>query len=298
MPRNRLQRGLRATLLGMGANAVLAGSKLTAGILGHSHALTADAIESLVDVFSSALVWRGLVVASEPADEDHPYGHGKAEPLASAGVSTLLLLGAAWICVQSTREALRPQTMPAPFTLAVLVAAALLKEGLFRFIRKESRSLNSSAMHADAWHHRSDALTSMAAGTGISVALLGGSRYAVADDIAAVAAAGIIAWNGWHILRGALHELMDRSPDPILIAEIQRTAAATPGVAAIEKCLVRQMGYQYYVDMHVQVDPQMTVQRSHEIAHEVKNKVRREFPTVRDVLVHIEPLVGPTPPRG
>lgn len=280
-------------MIGMGINALLAGGKLAAGIFGHSHALVADAIESLVDVFSSVVVWRGLVVASEPADEDHPYGHGKAEPIAAAAVSALLLTAAGWIWYQSLGETLRPHSLPAPFTLAVLAGAVVLKEGLFRFIRTESEALKSSAMEADAWHHRSDALTSLAAALGISIALVGGPRYAVADDLAAVVAAGIIAWNGWRLLRKALHELMDRSPNPEFIEDIRRTAAATEGVAAIEKCLVRQMGYQFYVDMHVQVDPQMTVRRSHEIAHEVKNSVQHRFPSVRDVLVHIEPLVGP-----
>lgn len=289
MTESRLKRGLRATFTGMALNTVLAGGKLAAGVVGHSHALLADAVESLVDVFSSVVVWQGLVVASEPADEDHPYGHGKAEPIAAATVSALLLLAAGWICVQSVRGMAHPHGAPAPFTLAVLLVAVVLKEGLFRYVRGESQTLRSSALQADAWHHRSDAATSLAAGIGISIALIGGPRYAVADDLAAIMAAVIIAWNGWRILHKAVQELMDRSPSAELVRQIRRAAELVSGVDAIEKCLVRQMGYQYYVDMHVQVDPQMTVQRSHEIAHEVKDQVRGQVPAVRDVMVHIEP---------
>jgi cation diffusion facilitator family transporter len=235
------------------------------------------------------VVWWGLVVAAEPADEDHPYGHGKAEPLAAAIISFILLLAAAGITVQAVHESFLPQQPPAPFTLAVLVFAILVKEVLFRYARRESVSVGSAAMQADAWHHRSDAVTSLAAAIGISVALIGGKGYEVADDIAALVAAVFIAWNGWNLLRRALNELMDRSPSPELVDRIRRAAALVGGVARIEKCLVRKMGYHYYVDMHVEVDPQMTVQRSHEIAHEVKDQVRRRVPAVQDVMVHIEP---------
>ncbi len=290
MPESRrLKRGLRATFTGLAVNTVLAGGKLGAGVLGHSHALTADGVESLADVFSSVVVWRGLVVAAEPADEDHPYGHGKAEPIAAAVVSGTLLLAAVWITAQALSGLFHPHSSPSPFTLLVLVVAVSVKEGLFQFVRRESVSVRSSAMHTDAWHHRSDAVTSLAAAIGITVSLLGGSRFAVADDIAAIVAAGIVAANGWRLLRGALSELMDQSPAPELVEQIRRVASRTPGVELVEKCLVRKMGYHYYVDMHVEVDPQMTVQRSHDIAHEVKNDVRSKFPAVRDVLVHIEP---------
>lgn len=289
MSESRLKRGLRATFTGLALNTTLAGGKLAAGILGHSHALTADAIESLTDVFSSLVVWRGLVVANEPADEDHPYGHGKAEPIAAAVVSASLLAVAGWIAVRSAQEALRPHSAPAWFTLPVLLVAVGLKESLFRFIRRESVAVGSTAMHTDAWHHRSDAITSLAAALGISISLIGGPAYAVADDLAAILAALIIAWNGWRLLRRALNELMDRSPSPEMLGRLRQIGESVPGVECVEKCLARKMGYQFYVDMHVQVDPKMTVERSHEIAHEVKDRVRRRVPAVRDVLVHIEP---------
>jgi cation diffusion facilitator family transporter len=275
--------------VGLFVNALLTSAKFTAGILGHSHALIADAVESLADIFSSIIVWRGVVVAAAPADEDHPYGHGKAEPLAAAFVSTLLLVAAAWIAVQAFRGIGHPHPPPAPFTLIVLLAVICIKEGLFRFVLREAISMESSAVHTDAWHHRSDAITSLAAAIGISVALFGGKGYESADEVAAMVAAGIIIWNAWRLLRPALNELMDRSPSRELTERIRHIAESVKGVERVEKTLVRKMGYHFYADMHVEVDPQMTVQHSHEIAHEVKDKIRTQDPRVRDVLIHIEP---------
>jgi cation diffusion facilitator family transporter len=286
---SRLSRGLRATFAGLAVNTVLTGAKFVAGVVGHSHALVADAVESLADIISSIIVWRGLVVAAVPPDEDHPYGHGKAEPLAAAVVSTMLLLAAGWIVLTATRSIGQPHPAPAPFTLIVLGVVIVIKETLFRFVRREAVSTQSSAVRTDAWHHRSDAITSLAAAIGIGVALLGGEGYEAADDVAAAFAAAVIAWNGWRLLRPALDELMDTAPHPEVVGQLRRIAEATPGVACVEKCIVRKMGYHYYVDMHVEVDPQMTVQRSHEIAHDVKDKIRVQVPPVRDVLVHIEP---------
>jgi cation diffusion facilitator family transporter len=292
MPPDRLKRGLRATFLGLLVNAVLALSKFAAGVLGHSHALVADAVESMADVFSSLVVWRGVVVAAAPPDEDHPYGHGKAEPIAAAVVSVMLLLAAGWIAVTAIREIAQPHLAPAPFTLMVLIAVVVIKESLYRFVAREAVSIDNAAIHSDAWHHRSDAITSVAAAIGITVALVGGKGYEAADDWAALAAACVIALNGWKLLRPALNELMDTSPNREMVDRIRKIAEATPDVAEVEKCFVRKMGYEYFVDMHVQVDPQMTVLRSHQIAHEVKDKVRSGIPEVRDVLIHIEPRKG------
>ncbi|MEW6302326.1 MAG: cation diffusion facilitator family transporter [Verrucomicrobiota bacterium] len=280
---------MRATVIGMVVNIFLVGGKMAAGVVGHSHALVADAVESLADIFSSLVVWRGLVVASEPADEDHPYGHGKAEPIAAAAVSTMLLLAAGWIAIQSVREILVPHQTPAPFTLGVLILVVLVKETLFRFALKEAISVESTAVRTDAWHHRSDAITSLAAGIGITIAILGGPGYEAADDYAALFAAGIIAWNGWRLLRPALNELMDTVPDTGLVQRIRDVASSVPDVVRVEKCFVRKMGYHYLADMHVEVDPQMSVLRAHDVAHQVKDKVRAALPAVYDVLVHIEP---------
>ena len=285
----RLQRSLRATFLGLAVNVALTVAKFLAGILGHSQALIADAVESLADIFSSIIVWRGLVVAETPPDEDHPYGHGKAEPLAAALVSVMLLLAAAWIAFNALHALNEPRIAPSPWTLIVLIVVIGVKETLFRFVLRESETVSSSAVETDAWHHRSDAITSAAAFLGISISLIGGKGYEAADNWAAVAAATVIAWNGWRLLRPAFNELMDRSPDLELIGKIRAVAETIPGVDGVEKCFVRKMGYQFFVDMHVEVDPQMTVENSHRIGLEVKNKVRAEIPSVRDVLIHIEP---------
>ncbi len=285
----RLQRGLRATFTGIAVNLLLAGGKLAAGVLGHSNALIADAVESLADLVSSVIVWRGLLIAAAPADKDHPYGHGKAEPLAAALVATLLLLAAAGIGLHSVRGAFTARASPRPFTLLVLLAVVLIKESLYRFVMREGMSMDSTAVRTDAWHHRSDAVTSLAAAFGIGLALLGGPGYAAADDVAALVAAGIIAWNAWRLLRPALDELMDTSPSLELSEQIRRLAGSVPGVHRVEKCLARKMGYQYYVDMHIEVEPDITVLAAHDIAHRVKDQVRARLPQVRDVLVHVEP---------
>jgi cation diffusion facilitator family transporter len=286
----RLSRSLRVTFIGMGMNVVLAAVKLVAGIVGRSHALVADAVESFTDVCSSLVVWRGLIVAANPPDEEHPYGHGKAEAISGAMVAAMLLLAAVWIVVKAVLEILSPDEAPAPFTLAVLAGVVLLKEGLFRFAFREGKSVDSHAVRSDAWHHRSDAITSLAAGIGITIALLGGPGYEAADDVAAIVASGVIFWNAYRILRPALDELMDASADPFLVEEIVRTAEAVPGAGRVEKCLVRRMGGGFWVDMHLEVDPRMTVLTAHSVSHRVKDAVLAAQPRVLDVLVHIEPL--------
>jgi cation diffusion facilitator family transporter len=290
VPSNRLQRSLRATFLGLAVNVTLTVAKFLAGFFGHSQALIADAVESLADIFSSIIVWRGLVVAETPPDEDHPYGHGKAEPLAAAIVSAMLLFAAGMIAYHSYRGIIEPRVAPSPWTLIILVVVIAVKETLFRFVLRESETVSSSAVETDAWHHRSDAITSAAAFLGISIALIGGKGYENADNWAAMAAACVIAFNGWWLLRPAFNELMDRAPDRELIEHIRTAAKTVPGVDDIDKCHVRKMGYQFFVDIHVVVNPQMTVERSHGIGHDVKDKLRATIPAVRDVLVHIEPL--------
>jgi len=295
---NRVQRSLRATFIGMVVNFFLSLAKFVAGVLGHSHALVADAVESFADIFSAVVVWRGTVVASKPADEEHPYGHGKAEPLAAAIVSGLLLLAAVWIATKAFDEIGTPHPTPKAFTLIVLVVVVVVKEFLFRFVQRVAREVDNPAVRADASHHRSDAITSFAAFIGISISLIGGKGYEAADDWAAIAAACVIAWNGWKLLRPAVRELMDTAPDRGVRVKIRGLAETTPGVARVEKCFVRKMGHQLYVDMHLEVDPQMTVLRSHEIAHDVKNKIQKMMPNVSDVLVHVEPLDIPAPQKA
>ena len=289
MSKKRLERSVRVTFLGLLVNAGLAAGKIAAGIIGHSQALVADGVESAADFVSSLIVWRGVTVAAAPADEQHPYGHGKAEPLAAAVVATVLIAAAVMIVIGAIRDIVTPHDTPAPFTLAVLVGVILIKELLFRFVQREGMELESSVVSADAWHHRSDAITSFFAFVGISIALVGGKGYETADDYAAILAASVIAFNGWRVLRPAMDELMDIAPSADFLANIRAIAESTGEVVRVEKCFIRKTGFEYLVDMHIEVHPQMTVHRAHDIAHQVKDEIRRQVPSVRDVLVHVEP---------
>ncbi|MFM8358542.1 MAG: cation diffusion facilitator family transporter [Verrucomicrobiota bacterium] len=297
MAATRHQRTLRATLTGLAVNCLLAGGKLAAGMAGRSDALIADAVESLADILGALIVWHGLAVSARPADDEHPYGHGKAESLAAAAIGTLLLLAASGIGLHGIRGFLTPHPPPATWTLAVLLGVLGVKEALFRWVLREADATDSSAVRSDAWHHRSDAITSLAAAIGIGLSVGSGGRWAGADDAAAVVAALVIAWNGWRILRPALEELMDTQPSPALVRRIRDLAAGVPGVDRVQKCFARRTGYQFLVDMHVHVDPQMTVVASHALAHAVKDRVRDGVPQVRDVLIHIEPSAPGSGPR-
>jgi cation diffusion facilitator family transporter len=295
---NRLQRGLRAIFLGIVVNAILGVAKFLAGVFGHSHALIADATESFADIFNSLIMWRGIAVAAEPADEEHPYGHAKAEPLAAAFGAVMLLVAAIWIAAKGTVNIYQwyngiPREQPQWFTLIALAVVVIVKEAMFRFVVSEGTDTDNAAVKTDAWHHRSDAITSVAAAIGIVIAIIWGPKFVCADDAAAIFAAFIIGWSGWLLLRPALSELMDQAPDPKIVGQIRDLASGVGGVANVEKCFVRKAGHLLFVEMHVEVDPEMTVRRSHEIAHDVKDKVREQMPAVSDVLVHIEPLSLP-----
>ncbi|HUJ11857.1 MAG TPA: cation diffusion facilitator family transporter [Verrucomicrobiae bacterium] len=289
----RVQRSVRATIVGLATNVLLAVTKLLTGIFGHSYALVADAIESMADSASSIIVWRAVVIAERPADEEHPYGHGKAEAVAAAAVSAMLLAAALLILVRSVKEILAPHHAPEPYTLYVLLGVVLVKETLFRFVGRVGEEIESSAVQADAWHHRSDAITSAAAALGISIALVGGENYRSADDWAAIFAAFIIAFNGFRLLRPAVDELMDAAPREDIVGVARAVALKVQGVKGVEKCLARKMGYGFLVDMHIEVDGELPVSVAHELAHTVKNAIRTKLPRVLDVTIHIEPFTGP-----
>ncbi len=291
MNHNRLQRSVRATMAGLTVNIALAIVKLLAGIFGRSYALIADAIESMADAASSVIVWRAVVIAEKPADSDHPYGHGKAEAIATAAVSVMLLGAALVICTRAASEISTPHRAPAPYTLFVLLGVVLIKEGLFRFVDRVGEEVHSGAVKADAWHHRSDAITSAAAALGISISLVGGEAYRSADDWAAIFAAVIIAFNGFRLLRPALDELMDAAPKEDIAGQARTVALKVNGVQGVEKCFARKMGYGYWLDMHVEVDGQLSVAVAHELSHTVKDTIRAKLPRVLDVTIHIEPHV-------
>jgi len=281
--------GARVALLGLMINVVLAAVKIVAGVVGHAYVLIADGMESAIDVAGSIVIWGGLTVAARPPDRTHPYGHGKAEPIAALVVAICVLAAAIGLAIESVREILTPHHGPAPFTLAILVAVIVIKEFLFRYVNRIGQDLESTAVQTDAWHHRSDALTSGAAFIGISVALIGGERWQSADDWAALFACAVIAANGVRLALPALQEIMDTAPGGKIVRSIRTVASSVPGVVEVEKCYARKMGLDYYVDLHVGVDGNISVHEGHEIAHRVKSAIQQSDSRVADVLVHIEP---------
>jgi cation diffusion facilitator family transporter len=281
-----------ARLVGIGllANLVLALVKFLTGVVGHSYALIADAIESVADTFGSLIVWSGLRVGARDPDADYPFGYGKAESLA-AGIVGLMLIGAAiGLSIEAVREIITPHHAPAPYTLAVLLGVVLIKVLLSRRVRARADDLDSRLMAADASHHLSDAITSAAAFVGISVALIGGPGWESADDVAALAASAIILWNGWRIVRPAARELLDRAPDLKVLDQVDRAARTVPEVRATEKLRVRTMGTRLLVELHVQSDPAISLRDAHVVSGKVKSAIRAAMPNVRDVLVHMEPF--------
>ncbi len=281
--------GLRAALVGVILNGALAAAKIVSGVAGNSYALVADGIESTTDIFSSLVVWSGLKIAAAPPDADHPYGHGKADPLAGAVVALALFGAAIGIALASIREIRTPHSSPAPFTLGVLAGVVILKEVLFRYVHVAGAHLRSAALESEAWHHRSDAITSAAAFVGIAIGVAGGRGYESADDWAALLACAVIAANGWRLLRSSIGEVMDAAPPAAIERDVRAAAGAVAGVAAIEKCRIRKSGKNFLVDIHVVVDRDLPVFRGHEIAHAVKDALVHAPLGVLDALVHIEP---------
>ncbi len=281
--------GIRSTLLGMMVNVCLAVIKGVAGVVGNSYALIADAIESAADVVTSFVVLLGVRMAGKPADVNHPYGHGKFEPLAAAVVSLTLLGAAVLIMVESVREILTPHHAPEPFTLGVLLGVIVAKEVLARYVGSTGEGIGSVAVKADAFHHRADAITSGAAFIGISVAVFGGPGFEIADDIAAVIAAVVIAVNALILFRPALSELIDTAPAPEIAQSIREIALGVPGVLGTHKCGVRKVGFVYFVDLDVLCNPEETIRHGHEVAHNVGEAIHSALPAVAKVLVHVEP---------
>lgn len=283
------KQGIRTTIVGIVVSICLAIIKIVTGIIGNSYALIADGIESTTDVFTSIVVVTGLRIAQLPPDDKHPYGHGKAEPFAGLVVSLALLIAAIIIIVQSIREIITPHHAPASFTLIVLFLVVITKEILFRSILKVGDQYGSVAITNDAWHHRSDAITSAAAFVGISIALIGGDGYESADDFAALFASVIIIYNAFRLMKPALDEIMDATPTQLLKEEIIKVANSVDGVIASEKCLIRKMGFDYFIDIHIIVDGNLSVYDGHDISHKVKDKLSDTFSQINNVLVHVEP---------
>jgi len=280
---------IKATYISIVSNTLLAIIKFIAGIFGNSYALIADAIESTTDIFSSIFLLFGIKYANKPPDKNHPYGHGRIEPLITFMVVGFLIISATVIAYESIQHILTPQETPKSWTLIVLGIIIVWKEISYRIVLKKSVEANSSALKADAWHHRSDAITSIAAFIGISIALIFGKGYETADDWAALFASAFIFYNAYLIFKPALSEIMDEHLYDDLIYEIRFVANNVEGIIDTEKCLIRKTGLKYHVDLHAIVDANITVKEGHSIAHKLKDTLIEKIPNLEQILIHVEP---------
>ncbi|NVN96761.1 cation transporter [Candidatus Nomurabacteria bacterium] len=280
---------LKTTYFSIISNALLATIKWIAGYFGNSYALIADAIESTTDIFSSALVLFGIKYSSKPADDNHPYGHGRIEPLVTFAVVLFLVISSGIIARQAIINIHTPHELPRAYTLIILGGIILWKEISYRLVIKKSKETKSSSLKADAWHHRSDAITSVAAFIGITFALIMGKGYESADDWAALFAAGFILYNCYLIFRPALGEVMDEHTHDDVAVRIKELSKGVKGVIDTEKCFIRKTGMKYHIDLHITVNGDISVREGHDISHILKDKIKLEMPEISNVLIHIEP---------
>ncbi len=280
---------IRASYFSVIGNTILAILKGLAGVFGNSYALIADAIESTTDIFASILVLFGIKYSSKPADKNHPYGHGKAEPLVTFLIVGFLIISATIIFYQGIIHLGTPRELPKPWTLIVLGIIIIWKEISYRYVLKKSIETQSTSLKADAWHHRSDAITSVVAFIGISITVLFGKGYENADIYAAFFASGFILYNSYLIFRPALGEIMDENLHDELIDNIREISIKVEGILDTEKCLIRKSGMKYHVDLHAVVDGTISVKEGHKLAHKLKDKLLLEIDSLGNVLIHIEP---------
>jgi cation diffusion facilitator family transporter len=289
--------GQKVVLTGVLLNLFLSIGKIAGGLFGRSNALVADGIESLLDLFSSLLIWWALKYAAKPADEDHPYGHGKAESLASLVGALILAIAGALIAHNSIVQLIAaahgaPIHIPSPWTLLILICVIGLKEALYQFMARRARRIGSNALLADAWHHRSDAVTSIAAFIGISISLLGGHGYEVADDWAALFACVVIFYSSYNMLKMCLGDMMDARVSPDAEKTVMTITCSVPGVLSAEKCRIRKSGLSYIADLHIRVSGDISVTEGHDISHRVKDQLLASELPLEDVTVHVEPEEG------
>ncbi|PYL54871.1 MAG: cation-efflux pump [Verrucomicrobia bacterium] len=284
-----LQTGARLALIGLIINIAFAIIKIAGGVFGNAYALIADGMESVLDVAGSIVIWGGLRFAARPPDATHPYGHGKAEPLTAIFVAGIVLVAALALAIESAHTMFLPHSKPASFTLLILLTVVIVKETLFRYVLRFGRSAESIAIEADAWRHRADVLSSIAAFVGISIALAGGEKWRSADNWASIFVCLVISSFGVRILRPALYDILDTAPRGAIVDLVRESASSVPGVVRIDKSLIRKMGLSFYVDLHIEVDGNISVREGHHIAHAVKRAIQESDPRIADVLVHIEP---------
>jgi cation diffusion facilitator family transporter len=279
----------RAALGGLIVTLSLGLAKLLGGWFGHSLALLSDSVHSLGDALSSAGILVALWWAERPADREHPYGHTRIETIAASNVALLLVLSGLWVVWEAIHSWNEPSLEPHGYTLVIALASVVLNEAIYRYSMAVARATGSRAVETAAWDQRLDVFGSLVVLVGLAVARWGGEQWHVVDHVAALLVAAIILWAGGTLFWSSLQDLMDRQADPDLVDAIRQRARSVAGVRGVEKLLVRKAGLEYFVDIHVEVDPQISVHEGHGIGHAVKADLVRAFPTVRDVLVHIEP---------
>lgn len=290
--RNRL--GIRTALISSFCNVIVAIGKIVFGILGNSFALIADGVESTLDIISSIIVWGGLKIAAEPADDNHPYGHGKAESLAGVIVSTILISAGLGIGYNGIARIFSPDlTTPKVFTLYVFIIVIIVKEILYQYTIKVSKLINSTSMKAEAWHHRTDAITTVFALIGVFIAI--NTSYKIADGLAGVLCGCIIIFNGSRILYASSNEVMDTVASDEIYDKIKQTTLTHPEIKNIDNCRIRKSGLQYLLDIEIQVDPTITVMAGHKIAHELEDTLLQDKNlNIIDVIIHVEPFIPET----
>jgi cation diffusion facilitator family transporter len=290
--------GQRIALTSIGVSAVLAAIKIVVGLKASSTAVVSDGFESASDVLSSSIVFAGLVIASRPPDADHPYGHGRFEILSALFVGAILSATGALICFSSVQHAFGPPHVPQFFAIWPLLLSIGCKGVLWVFKRGYGRRMRSEALMADAWNDAMDVLSAVVALTGLSIALSNPGRFAVFDEAGGFGVGVVVVALGLRVMRDTALQLMDTMPDKALLDQIREVALAVPGALGIEKCLARKTGMEYHVDLHLEVDPNLTVQASHDIATQVRIVIKERLDWVADVLVHVEPYgLDAAPPR-
>lgn len=280
----------RAAWLGLIVNFALGAVKLAGGITGSSFALISDAINSLGDSLTSVVVLLALWYSQKPADEKHPYGHTRAEAVAAANVALLIVLSALFIGWEAFSRLTIEHALPPVWTLWIAGTNVIIKEALYRYKLRVGRHTGSSAIIANAWDHRSDALCSLAVLVGLGIVRWAGPGFIWADEAAALVVVAAIVWSGVRLFRASTSELLDPQADLSLVEEIRQSASGVQGVCHVEKLWVRKSGLEYLADIHIQVDAQISVREGHRIGHQVKDKLLAQFASLRHVLVHLEPF--------
>lgn len=263
--------------------------KIFAGVWGHSTAVVADGLESAADVFASGFVLFGLTIAAKPADREHPYGHGRVETLTGLVIGMALIAGGIAISYGSIRQIGQPHDTLATFVIGPLILSLAAKTGLAAIKFRYGRQMASAALTADAWNDAMDTVSAAAALVAVGLTLSDPARFAEADRYGGCVVGAIVVLAGLRVAHEASLQLMDTMPAGQMIEQIRAAAMSVEGVRGVEKCFARKTGLKYHVDLHLEVDPEMTVRQSHGLAHDVRERIMERLPWVADVLMHVEP---------